>query len=96
MQSGNGTVDLDEAATRRKLIEQINGALAEVEAAEKRVADTRARNEKLLNDCKAQLGTAEAEAEKAKDRYRDLIQRLGKRLPNTVVAYVETEGGTGG
>lgn len=72
---------LDEGETRLKLVAKINEALANIPLAEKRVREVKDRQKKMENDFKAQVGTAEAELEKARAAYDDVVNRLAKLIP---------------
>lgn len=76
---------MDDAETRLKLIEKINAALANIPIAEKRVREVRERQQKAMNDFKAQVGTAVAELEKARKEYSELAARLTRHLPGVHV-----------
>lgn len=73
---------LDGPEIRSSLVERINGTLANLDMAKKRVAETRTRCEKVINDAKAQIGTAEHEVRKLENEYIELRGRLFKQLPN--------------
>lgn len=72
---------LDEGETRLKLMARINEALANLPIAEKRLREVEERRKKMENDFKAQVGTAEAELQKARAAYDDLVNRLAKHIP---------------
>lgn len=75
-----------DAAKRQKLVQEINGALADIELAQKRRTEAEARLAKAMNDAKAELGTAEAELGRKLLHYGVLRERLDKLLPAFAIA----------
>lgn len=71
-----------DAEKRRKIIESINGTLASIDIAQKRVADA-----------SSQLGTAKTELAKHRKRYDEFHVQLAKLLPPTTdVELARTSG----
>lgn len=70
-----------DAVKRAKLMDEINVALAELEAAGQRRRDAKKTLDQRINDAKSALGMAEREQEKRELQYATLHGRLAKFLP---------------
>lgn len=81
-----------DAAKRARLIEEINGVLADERRAEARIREAEAEHRKLVEEMERQreeliqklrseTGTARAARDKARRRYHELHLRLEKLLP---------------
>ena len=74
----------DDATRRSKALNALNAAFAEITAAQKRVDEAQAKHQKLFNDMKSEMGTANAELHKAEAAYtkaRDRLLALTPELP---------------
>lgn len=71
-----------EAQKRGKAFDDANGALANLEAAQRRVQETKAKHAKVMNDAKADIGTAESQLTKAQESYSAARRKLVGMLPN--------------
>ncbi len=72
----------DDAEKRRVIVGEINGVLAEVDAAVRRAAEADAQLKKVTNDARAAVGTANAELAKTRKRYEHLRAQLERLLPS--------------
>lgn len=73
-----------DARRRRKLVDDINGALAGVSLARARLTRVEQKYRELEQKLRSERGTAEAELRKATDAYHALRARLEKLLPPEV------------
>ena len=80
----------NDATKRRNLMENINGTLAEIDSAKRRIAAVDAKYEKALLDMKSEKGTAEALLDKSVETYAKLKDKLDKMLPALVMETVGT------
>ncbi len=72
---------MDDATKRQKAVERINEALGNISIAEKRMAEARQKHDKMVNDAKAQLGTARQQQGEAHLAYNDARAKLFTLVP---------------
>lgn len=72
---------IDDAVRRQKLIERLNVVVSNIAIAEKRVVEASLKHDKMVNDAKAQLGTASQQLDVAQLAYYDVRKKLLAIVP---------------
>ncbi len=86
----------DEPTKRGKALDALNIAAAEIVGAQKRVDEAQAKYQKLLNDTKSEMGTANAELHKKEAAYTKAREKLLALTPELPIRLAHEEKAAGG